>query len=76
MVKVVYLETLEKTMGRLGIGEENLHIETMYIGVIELDNIRFDKIGVSNKEIIIDNYDKKTGSEDMRLKNQLQKRHY
>jgi hypothetical protein len=29
---------LEKTMGRLGIGEEKLHIRAMYIEVHELDN--------------------------------------
>jgi hypothetical protein len=33
VVQVVYLEMLEKTMGRLGIGEENFHIGAMYIGV-------------------------------------------
>jgi hypothetical protein len=72
----VYLETLEKTMGRLRIGEENLHIRAMYIGVDKLDNIRFNKIGINNKKTIIDNYDKKIGSKDLRSKNQLQKRHY
>lgn len=59
MVQVVYLEMLEKTMEIWGIGEEKLHIKTMYTKVDELDTTKFDKMGVSNKEIVTNNNDQK-----------------
>jgi hypothetical protein len=43
----------------LGIGKEKLHIGAMYTKVDGLDTTGFDKMGVSNKEIVIDNHDQK-----------------
>jgi len=59
VLQVVYLETLETTMGRMGIGEEKsmifspLHIGTkqdMYIGSEKLDTTRSNKSGVATKK--------------------------
>jgi len=57
VVQVMYLETLQKTMGILRIEPKKLHIGAMYIGVDESDTIGFDKMCVNNKETIINNYD-------------------
>jgi hypothetical protein len=61
VVQVVYLETMETTMGRMGIGEEKSlivfpsHIGTkrdVYTKSEELDTTRSNKLGVGNKETI------------------------
>jgi hypothetical protein len=59
VVQVVYLEMLEKTMERLGIEEEKLHIGTMYPKVDELNTTKFDKMGVNNKEMVTNNHNQK-----------------
>ncbi len=59
VLQVVYLETLETTMGRMGIGEEKSmifstsHIGTkqdMYTGSEELDTTRSNQSGAATKK--------------------------
>jgi hypothetical protein len=73
MVKVVYLETMETTMGKLRIEEEKsmtfspLHIggkQGMYIGSDKSNTTRSDKMDVNNKETITDNYYQKSVTKD------------
>jgi hypothetical protein len=59
VAQVVYLEMLEKTMEKLGIGEEKLHIGAVYTKIEESDPTGFDKMDVNNKKMITNNCDEK-----------------